>query len=79
MNGVLGFGEQIEGYPVRVLNERAVRAAAGIVFLFAIVAFMNAWLTGNFQPTRLFVVAFLADFTIRVFVNPRYAPSLIVG
>jgi hypothetical protein len=79
MNGVLGFGEQIEGYPVRVLNERAVRAGAGIVFLFAIMAFMNAWLIGNFQPTRVFVVAFLADFTIRIFVNPRYAPSLIVG
>ena len=79
MNGVLGFGEQIEGYPVRVLNERAVRAGAGIVFLFAIMAFMNAWLIGNFQPTRVFVVAFLADFTIRIFVNPRFAPSLIVG
>ena len=79
MSSVLGFGEQIEGYPVRVLNERAVRAGAGIVFLFAIVAFMNAWLTGDFQPTRVFVVAFLIDFTIRIFVNPRYAPSLIVG
>ena len=79
MSSVLGFGEQIEGYPVRVFNERAVRAGAGIVFLFAIVAFMNAWLTGNFQPTRVFVVAFLIDFAIRIFVNPRYAPSLIVG
>jgi len=79
MNGVFDFGEQIDGYPVRVLNERAVRAGAGIVFFFAMVAFMNAWLTGNFQPTRVFVVAFLVDFTIRIFVNPRYAPSLILG
>jgi hypothetical protein len=62
-----------------VLNERAVRAAAGIVFFFAIVSFMNAWLIGNFQPTRVFVVAFLIDFTIRIFVNPRFAPSLILG
>jgi len=73
------FGQQLPGYPVPVLNERAVRAGAGILFLFAIVAFMNAWLTGNFQPTRVFVVAFLLDFTLRIFVNPRYAPSLIVG
>jgi Domain of unknown function (DUF4395) len=79
MNGILGFGEQIDGYPVRVLNERAVRAGAGIVFFFAMAAFMNAWLTGNFQPTRVFVVAFLFDFTIRIFINPRYAPSLILG
>jgi len=64
---------------VRVLNERAVRAGAGLLFIPAFIAFMNAWLLGNFQPTRVFVVAFLIDFTIRIFVNPRYAPSLIVG
>jgi len=79
MQSILEFGEQREGYGVRVLNERAVRASAGILFLFAIISFMNAWLTGNFQPTRVFVVAFLLDFTIRIFVNPRFAPSLIVG
>jgi hypothetical protein len=79
MPDVLSFGERLDGYAVPVLNERAVRAAAGIVFLFAIVAFMNAWLIGNFQPTRVFVVAFLVDFTLRIFVNPRFAPSLILG
>ena len=50
-----------------------------IVFFFAIVSFMNAWLIGNFQPTRVFVIAFLVDFTLRIFVNPRLAPSLILG
>lgn len=73
------FGERRPEYGVTVLNERAVRASAGILFFFAIVAFMNAWLLGNFQPTRVFVVTFLVDFTIRIFVNPLYAPSLIVG
>jgi hypothetical protein len=79
VRSAFSFGEEIDGYSVRVLNERAVRASAGILFLFAIVSFMNAWQQGNFQPTRLFVVAFLIDFTIRIFVNPRFAPSLIVG
>lgn len=79
MSTVFAFGERLEAYAVPVLNERAVRAAAGIVFFFAIVAFMNAWLVGNFQPTRVFVVAFLIDFTIRIFVNPKFAPSLILG
>jgi len=74
------FGQQLPDYScVPVLNERAVRAAAGIVFFFAMVSFMNAWLIGNFQPTRVFVLAFLVDFTIRIFINPRYAPSLILG
>jgi hypothetical protein len=79
MSAIFSFGERLDGYAVPVLNERAVRAAAGIVFFFAIVSFMNAWLIGNFQPTRVFVVAFLVDFSIRIFVNPRFAPSLILG
>lgn len=79
MASVLSFGEHLDGYPVPVLNERALRAGAGILFLFAMVAFMNAWLLGNFQPTRIFVVAFLIDFALRLFINPRFAPSLIVG
>jgi hypothetical protein len=79
MGNIFAFGERVDGYAVPVLNERAVRAAAGIVFFFAIVSFMNAWLIGNFQPTRVFVVAFLIDFTLRIFVNPRYAPSMILG
>jgi hypothetical protein len=79
MRSVFEFGQQIDGYDVRVLDERAVRASAGILFFLAIISFMNAWLLGNFQPTRVFVVAFLVDFTIRIFVNPRLAPSLIVG
>ena len=73
------FGERLDGYSVPVLNERAVRAAAGILFFFAMLTFMNAMLLGNFQPTRVFVVAFLIDFTLRIFVNPQYSPSLILG
>lgn len=33
---------------------------------------MNAWLIGNFQPTRVFVVDVLIDFTLRIFVNPKW-------
>ncbi|MFM8864131.1 MAG: DUF4395 domain-containing protein, partial [Limnohabitans sp.] len=61
------------------LNERVVRAGAGILFFGVMVSFMNAWLLGNFAPTRVFVVAFLFDFSLRLFVNPRLAPSLVLG
>ncbi len=76
---IFQFGQQIPGYGVPVLNERAVRASAGILFLFAMVSFMKAWLIGDFQMTRVFVIAFLIDFVIRIFINPRFSPSLIVG
>jgi hypothetical protein len=39
--GIPNYGEQVDGGPVRVLNERAARAAAGAVFS-ASVSFMNA-------------------------------------
>ena len=79
MKTLFAFGEKIEGYEVPVLNEREVRASAGILFLLAIVSFMHAWLVGDFRFTRIFVVAFLIDFTIRVFINPKFSPSLIIG
>ena len=78
-SSIFQFGQRLPEYQVPVLNERAVRAAAGSLFFFAFIAFMNAWLVGNYQPTRVFVLVFLLDFTLRLFVNPRYAPSLIVG
>jgi hypothetical protein len=79
MSKLIGFGVTVAGYEVPVLNEREVRAAAGILFFFALVSFMNAWMMGNFQLTRIFVIAFLIDFTIRIFINPKYSPSMILG
>ena len=76
---IFEFGQVRPEYAVPVLNERAVRAAAGILFFLAVICFMNAWLTGNFQPTRVFVVCFLIEFTIRIFINPRFAPVMILG
>lgn len=76
---LLQFGQQHPDYAVPVLNERAVRASAGLLFLVGLVAFMNAWLVGNFSPTRVFVVVFLVDFSIRILLNPHYAPTLIIG
>lgn len=78
MDRIFQFGETIDGYPVRVVNERTVRAAAGLLFFPAVVSFMNALLTANYQPTRLFVIVFLIDMTLRM-INPRFAPSMIVG
>lgn len=75
---LFAFGERVEGYPVRVVNERAVRAAAGLLFFPALVSFMHSFLLGNFQHTRLFIIVFLVDMALRM-LNPRWAPSMIVG
>jgi hypothetical protein len=79
MNNVFAFGESVDEYDIKVLNEREVRAGAGILFALALIAFLNAWLVGNFLLTKIFVVGFLVDFAIRLFINPRYSPTLIAG
>ena len=79
MTNILQFGEHHADYPVPVINEREARAGAGILFLLALIAFMNAWLSGDFAPTKLVVAGFFADFVLRVLVNPRFSPSLILG
>lgn len=73
------FGQTHPEFAVPVLNERAVRASAGILFVVALIAFMHAFLLGNFQPTRVFVVAFVLEFAVRLFVNPQLAPVYRLG
>ncbi len=62
MNNIFTFGETVAEYDIKVLNEREVRAGAGILFALALIAFLNSWLVGNFVPTKIFVVGFLVDF-----------------
>ena len=76
---LFGFGETHPDYPVKVLNEREVRAGAGILLFFGMIAFMTAFLKGDFVLTRIAILAFGIDFFLRVLINPRYAPSLVIG
>lgn len=69
----------VDGYVIRVLNEREARAGAGLLFVFAILSFLYAYRTMDFRYTSIFITFFMVDFFIRVLVNPKYAPSLIVG
>jgi len=73
------FGEKVEGYSVPVLNEREARAGAGILFALGMISFLNAFLLHAFAFTQIFITLFMVDFTIRVLINPKYSPSLILG
>ncbi|CAA6812670.1 MAG: Unknown protein [uncultured Sulfurovum sp.] len=79
MNNYLYFGEKVEGYTVSVINEREARAAAGILFFLGMVSFFNAYLLHDFRFTQIFVTLFMIDFMVRVLINPKYAPTLILG
>ena len=79
MNNVIQFGEDVEGYNIRVLNEREIRASAGIWFVATFLSLMFILFKNNFLPIKYVITLFLADFIIRVFVNPKFSPTLIVG
>jgi len=76
---VFQFGEQVDGYRIPVLNEREVRAAAGIFFTVLLIAATRIIFVKDFAMLKVAVVVFLMDFVIRVLVNPRFAPSMILG
>jgi len=78
-NSVIKFGEDVEGYDIPVLNEREIRASAGILFLVMLISVMLILFKENFLMIKFFIIMFLTDLVIRVFVNPKFSPSLIIG
>ncbi|MBS0027158.1 DUF4395 domain-containing protein [Chitinophaga sp. 22321] len=79
MEKVVQFGENVAGYDIPVLNEREIRAAAGILFVVIYTSLMLILFNGDFLMAKYAITVFLVDFIVRVFVNPKYAPSLIIG
>jgi hypothetical protein len=79
MKKVIQFGEEVPGYDIPVLNEREIRAAAGIMFMFIYTGLMLIIFNGDFRLVKYVVVLFFIDFVIRVFINPRFSPTLIIG
>ncbi|MCB1173335.1 MAG: DUF4395 domain-containing protein [Leptospiraceae bacterium] len=72
------FGYTVDGYTIPVMNEREIRAAAGLLFLGLFVAISQAG-QGNFTVIKYYITVFLADISIRLFVSPEFSPFLIMG
>ncbi len=78
MNEFFKYGEKVDGYDVRVLNEREARAAAAIMFVGAFLGLTNGVMLGTAIFSKYFVTFFAIDFTMRI-IQPRYSPSLLLG
>jgi hypothetical protein len=72
------FGRTVKGYNIPVLNEREIRAAAGILFILMFVSIQQAG-AGNFLFIKFAITLFLTDISIRIFITPEYSPFLIIG
>jgi len=76
---LFSFGEYIEGKGFKVLDERALRASAGIMFLLGLYAFINAFILQNFIVIPYISGFLMINFIIGVFINPKFSPTLILG
>lgn len=76
MTGVIIPGLMLHGKPAPypVVNERAVRAGAGIMLALAVFAFANAWFAANYLPLQIVVVIFFVEFFMKAVVGTRFAP-----
>lgn len=79
--GFFQYGKIIPGLeingksaPYPVLNERQVRAGAGIMFVLGVFAFAYAFFEQNFFPLKIVVVLFFVDFFTKVIVGTKFSP-----
>lgn len=79
MNKIISFGENIEEYNFKVINENEARASAGIMFLLGIISLFSVFMMRSLFWAELFSITFIIEFIIRVFINPRYAPYMLLG
>jgi len=72
-------GSIVEGYSIPVINERAARVAAGILFVAGATSITFALLQQSAVPLRPFGVFFMMDMLVRVTISDRWSPTLALG
>ena len=73
------IGRIVPGYDVPVVDERSVRAAAGLLFLGGAIAWGMALYAGTTRPLQPFGMFFLIDMLLRVLVGERWSPTMALG
>lgn len=73
------IGEWVDGIDIPVMNERVVRASAGILFLLGFAAWLSGAITGDLQYMRGFGILFALEMFLRLFIGTRFTPTLLLG
>ena len=79
MSRLFSFGEEVYGYDYKVINERDARASAGIMFLFGLLSLFSLFMLHTLFWAEVFSITFIIEFFIRVVINPKYAPYMVLG
>ena len=73
------FGEKVDDFDFKVINERDARASAGIMFLFGLLSLFSVFTLRTLLWAELFSLTFIFEFFIRTVINPKYAPYMLLG
>lgn len=76
---IISFGEYIEGKSFKVLDERQMRASAGIMLLLGIIAFINGFILQNFIIIPFISGFLMLNFIIGIFINPKFSPTIFTA
>ncbi len=73
------FGEYIDGKTYKVLDERKMRASAGIMFLFGLIASINGFIFSQYAIISYIMGGLVLNFMIGLFINPKYSPTVMLA
>ncbi|MFK5959519.1 MAG: DUF4395 domain-containing protein [Lutibacter sp.] len=73
------FGAYIEGKNYKVLDERQLRASAGIMLLLGVIAFINGFILNKYYVIPYISGFLLINFLIGIFINPKYSPTMLLA
>lgn len=73
------FGEKIDEFDYKVINEREARASAGIMFLVGLLSLFSVYIFRTLLWAEFFSITFIFEFFIRLTLSPKYAPYMLLG
>ncbi len=76
---IISFGEYIEGRSYKVLDERRMRASAGLMLLLGVIAFINGFILQNYIVIPYIAGFLMLNFMIGIFINPKFSPTIFIG
>ncbi|OYT16307.1 MAG: hypothetical protein B7C24_08490 [Bacteroidetes bacterium 4572_77] len=76
---IISFGEYTQGMGYKVVDERKMRGSAGIMLLLGLIAFINAFILQNYIVIPYIAGFLMLNFMIGIFINPKYAPTLLLS
>lgn len=79
MSLIFNFGEIIDEFDYKVINERDARASAGIMFLLGLLSLFSVQFYRTLLWAELFSITFIIEFFVRTIINPKYAPYMLLG